>query len=158
MLDQTVGAGLAWCILYHIEVTHCWKHLPSIAPEHLLPTSQRRTIHSDIVLENAVREFVVRGLSIYLLTIWYLYNDVGSAFTVFVEVRYATCLEFQFCRIVLIWAKAIANEWNDDVVVQCYSIGKRSTFIYSKYLLRICQCTILAQNIIRKKKILWSTY
>ena len=65
-VNNLYGAGLAWCILYRIEVTHCWKHLPSIALEQLLPTSQRRTIHSDIVLANTIG---VRGLSIYLLTI-----------------------------------------------------------------------------------------
>ena len=65
MLDLSVGAGLAWCILFRIGVTHCWKYLPSIALEQHLPTSQRRTIHSDIVLASAIREFVVRCLSIY---------------------------------------------------------------------------------------------
>ena len=55
---------------------HIVKHLSSIALGQRLHTSRRRTVHNDIVLDNAICEFVVRGLSIYLLTIWHLYSAI----------------------------------------------------------------------------------
>ena len=62
----------AWpCLMYfashrsHYSEKHIW----SIALGQRLLTSRRRTVHSDIVLDNAICEFVVRGLSIYLFII-----------------------------------------------------------------------------------------
>ena len=118
----------AWpCLMYFASHRshYSGKHLSSIALGQRLHTSRRRTVHSDIVLDNAICEFVVRGLNINLFTIWQLCNVIQ-----WVLLQFSSKCQ-KYCAYNFNTAELFNLSENDNNF--CNNFVSRSVFMYCNY-------------------------